>query len=896
MNENYKIERNIRPPRVAIRFLQWFCPGDLIESIEGDLFQQFEIDLKEWGGQQAKRKFTVNVLRFFRPGIFLRNKFSVSLINTVMIGNYVKVAARNMSKKKLYAFINAFGLSIAIAFCILIYLFIKDEKSFDQFHQDRERILVITEKSFDRDAYEKGERESPYRSSMYLPAKLAEVMEAEIPEVESVTRFSGGDGIMRYQDKILKQSTAYADSGFFKVFSFRVVQGSVNRIFRNGNEAVLTEEVAKTYFGAEDPIGKVFEFDNGEKPYSFTVVAVVETPPANSSIDFKMILPLNKRPYFARNRESWGAFSYPTFVKIQANADLGNFQKNLSAVTSKYMGDRFKGWRERENIPDEYTVGEFESIKFIDLHLRTQLSWVRSSDPKYSYILGCIAVLILIIAAINYISLALTTSASRRVEVGIRKVVGARKSQLIYQFGFESIILAFISMIIGIGLVALFLPSFNDFTAKGIELSSSNFFQLVVVSVAISLIIGLLAGAYPSLFLSGFKPVTVLKGRFTSKLHAGFTKPLVVFQFALSAFLIISATIMYQQMKYVTTKDLGYEKDQIIVIPTNAGWSVQSDRAVERFRNKSRTEPDIKSVTGTSSSFNQGWSKYGFKVKDEVKTAFVYRVDPYYIDLLGITMKEGRNFDERIASDTNAVIVNEAMVKDMGWTDPLNEHLNWKEDTVGLGSKIIGVVKNYHFLSLEREIEPMFLSMDRQGSGYLTRMMVKLEAGNLPDKIARVKALWSELNPDKPFEYSFVDQDVAKQYDKYKRWMNIAGLSTVFAILIASLGLFGLAGVNAINKTKEIGIRKVMGAELMNIFVLLNKQYLWMALIAFAIATPFSWYIMNKWIADFKFRITIGWELFAVSMVAGLIVALLTVSYHGIKAALINPAETLKYE
>jgi putative ABC transport system permease protein len=274
----------------------------------------------------------------------------------------------------------------------------------------------------------------------------------------------------------------------------------------------------------------------------------------------------------------------------------------------------------------------------------------------------------------------------------------------------------------------------------------------------------------------------------------------------------------------------------------------------------------------------------------------VYAADPLYIPTLEIELLHGRNFDPAIASDSNAVIVNESLVKDMKWTDPLNEYLNWREDTVGLGDRVIGVVKDYHFLSLEREFEPMFLSMNKTNVGYLTTMLVKIASGDVQAGLEKVKSIWKELNPNLPFDYSFMDEDVAKQYQAYQRWMNIMGLATGFAIIISCLGLFGLAGINSINRTKEIGIRKVMGAELSSIFLLLNKQYIWLSLIAYAIAIPFSWYLMNKWLADFQFKITMGAELFIGAVVVGLGVALITVSYHAIKAALVNPAETLKYE
>jgi putative ABC transport system permease protein len=406
----------------------------------------------------------------------------------------------------------------------------------------------------------------------------------------------------------------------------------------------------------------------------------------------------------------------------------------------------------------------------------------------------------------------------------------------------------------------------------------------------------MLAGSYPAIFLSGFRPAAVLKGAMGTKLQAGFTKPLVVLQFALSAFLIISSMIMYRQMKFITSKDLGYNKEQILVVPTQRGWTPESDQVVLQFRERLHQIPEVISVAGTSAAFTRGSSRNGYSIKGENKLAYIYAVDPYYIQTLGITLVQGRNFDPQIASDSNALIVNEALVKDMKWTDPIGEYLNWKEDTVGLGAKIIGVVRDYNYSSLETAIEPMWLSMDIRAIGNLNTMLIKMDTENLPATMEKISAAWKELYPDKPYDYSFLDEDVAKQYGSHQRWMSIMALSTGFAILISCLGLFGLAGVNAVNRTKEIGIRKVLGAQLGSIFILLNKQYVWLSLIAFVMAIPFSWYVMDRWLSDFQFRITMGWELFAMSIAAGLCVALLTVTYHAVKVALINPAETLKYE
>lgn len=885
----------ISPPKMMHRVLMRLCPPDLWEGIEGDLLEQFEMDLKEKDASRAKRRFILNGIRFLHPSIILRNKFSFDLMNTIMIRSYFKVAVRNIQKRKLYSFINAFGLSIGIAFCMLIYLFIMDEKSFDQFHEHKADIYRIEEKSFDTWQHDSAD---PYRRSAWIQTGLKQVLKDELPEVVRATRYNSGEpAVFRHGEKVFTENLTYVDADFFTMFSFKLLKGNPEQLFKNKSDVVITPEIATKYFGEEDPIGKTVQIGL-EKETSFLVAGVIEPHPANSSIEYTILLPQENRWGYERNLAQWGNFNTPTFVQLQPHADLVTFKKNLDKITDKYMGDKLKKWRAESTvpIPDEAKMMEYQFTALPDWHLKTEIGWDKVSDPKYSFILGGIALLILLIACINYISLALTTSASRKTEVGIRKVVGAHQGQLMYQFGFESLMLSLISMCIGIGLALLFLPSFNQFTNKSIELTSMGLLQMTLVSLGLMMVVGVVAGSYPSLFLSRFKPALVLKGGFTSKLQAGFTKPLVVLQFALSAFLIISSVVMYRQMNYITTKDLGYSKEQIMVIPTHTGWTLEADRSVQRFRERAQQEPLIESVAGTSSSFSHGYSRYGYKIKDEQKSAYVYAADPYYIPTMKIELVQGRNFDLAIPSDSLGVIVNESLVRDMKWTDPLNEHLNWREDSVGLGSPVIGVVKDYHFLSLEQSFEPMFLSMNKSNVGYLTTMLVKVSAQDLPASVEKVKAIWKELNPNKPFDYSFLDEDVAKQYASYQRWMNIMGLATGFAILISCLGLFGLSGINAVNRTKEIGIRKVMGAELSNIFILLNRQYIWLSLLAYALAIPFSWYVMNQWLADFKFKITMSWELFILSMLAGLSIAIVTVSYHAIKAAFINPADTLKYE
>ncbi|QSE97345.1 ABC transporter permease [Fulvivirga lutea] len=883
-----------QPPKFIQSLLAKICPEYLWEGIAGDLEEQFYYDIEELGYKRAKQNYFWNAVKFIRPEILLRNKFKLKINNTIMITNYIKIAGRHMARRKLFTFINAFGLSIGLAFALLIYLYIQDEHSFDKFHANAERIYRVEEyayRAWDPDP------ENPYIQSPWLQTPFAPTVKEELAEVEFAARFDTGEEyVVKSGKKIFTEPITFTDPDFFKMFSFPIVSGNQNEFLKEKHHAIITEAMAKKYFNDVDPLGATLLIDiDGEK--EFEVVGVMQNPPANSSLYFDILVNQTHRFNYERSLANWSSFNTPTFVQLRKGADYAQFFDNLQGIRDKYMSERLARSKERYSIPDDVTQFEYHTTRLDNIHLNNNMYWHKVSDPQYSYILGALALLITIIAAINYISLALTTSTLRSTEVGVRKSIGASKNQLISQFAVESVVLVFVSLILGVLLMYLFLPTFNDFTGKAIELNFLNLLEIAGFAVLISLAIGLLAGAYPAFFLSSFSPTRVLKGGASTKVRAGIARPLVLLQFTLSTTLIISAFVMYQQMKYITTKDLGFKKDQVLVVPIQLGWTEEANLAVERVRNNLQNEPDIVSVAGTTSSFNRGWSRYGYEINGENKKAYVWAVDPSYINAMGIELLEGRNFSASIPSDTTALIVNEALVKDMGWDTPLDEYLNWREDTASLGYKVIGVVKDYHFRSLESEIEPMFLSMDKYEIGYYTTLLIKLKAGSLPGALDKVEEAFNESIPDKPFEYTFLDEDIQSQYASFERWMNIMGLATIFALLISGLGLFGLAGINVVNRMKEIGIRKVFGAPVSSIFILVNKQFVLMALIAFIIAAPLASYLMNNWwLGDFQFKIEMGWPIYVVSFLIGLTVALLTVTYHGIRAARLNPTSTLRYE
>ncbi|MEQ1588707.1 MAG: ABC transporter permease, partial [Cyclobacteriaceae bacterium] len=435
-----KADQKNSPPCWTIQLLQRFCPLDLYEGIEGDLLEQFDADVQAVGVKKAKRIFVWHVLKFLRPGILLRNRFTLNLINTIMIGNYFKVASRNIQKRKFYSFINAFGLSIGLAFCMLIMLYIQDEKEFDQFHANKNNIYRIEEKSFDTWQHDSPD---PYRVSAWIQTALMPTLKAELPEVKYATRYnSDSRGIVRYDDKVFTENITYVDADFFKMFSFPLTKGNAERIFLDKSEVVLTPAIVKKYFGDEDPIGKTIRIDNeGEK--SFTVSGVLEPAPTNSSLHYEILLPQENRPYYERNLSNWGNFNTPTFVQLVPDANLTTFKANLDKIIEKYMADKLEKWRKESvvTIPPDVKMLEYVFTVLHAWHLKKEISWEKVSDPQYSLILGGVALLIMLIACINYISLSLTTSASRRIEVGVRKVVGAQRNQLIYQFSFESLML-----------------------------------------------------------------------------------------------------------------------------------------------------------------------------------------------------------------------------------------------------------------------------------------------------------------------------------------------------------------------------------------------------------------------------------------------------------------------
>ncbi|HEX8040167.1 MAG TPA: ABC transporter permease, partial [Chryseosolibacter sp.] len=754
-----------------------------------------------------------------------------------MVANYLKTARRNLAKHKLYSVLNTIGLSTGIAFCLLIYLYIRDEHNFDRFHTNADRIYRLESAMYFNELAAKGEY--PYNLTN-VQASVAPLVKELIPEAEYATRMVQTPAVVQCNGKVFNEDITSVDADFFRMFSFPPLRGTTTGIFRLSTEAVITQAMAVKYFGDEDPVGKTIRI-TGDSQNEYNISAVIQTPPPNSSLAFGIVVPLESQPWLKAHLGHWGVFRYTTFVQLRKGADRQAFITKLNKILAQHMGETLKQFEERLNAPEGEKAFQYLAIPLADIHFRTAFKRTHKvSDPQFSWVLGGIALLILVIACINYISLALTSSSGRRREVGIRKVVGAARAQLIAQFYIESVLLALCSMVLGIAMAALFLPSFNEFTSKEIRFMNIEWPLLAAFALGLATILGIVAGSYPALYLSRIRPGPILKSTRFGARAAGFINPLVVFQFALSFFLVFSSVVMLRQMNYVAHKDLGYDPEMVVVVATQSFKEEDATRTADQLMAALEKTPGVMLTARASNSFNRGRSVYG---------AELYRVDPGYIPTLGLELTQGRNFDASNAADKNkTIIVNEALVKANGWKNPLAENFE--------GSRVIGVVKDYHFRSLEYPIEPVVLTMEASEFEFPRHVLVRISAQDVPGTLEKIRKAWNEIVPDKPFEYSFLEEDVGNQYASYHRWTAIMSFSTGFAILIACLGLFGIAGFNASRRVSEIGIRKVFGAGLMSIFVLLNRQYLLFVCIAFAIAVPCSVYMMDQWLANFKFRIT----------------------------------------
>jgi len=804
-----------------------------------------------------------------------------------MLKNYLKIAFRNLRKQKVYAFINVVGLAVGIAFCALIFLYVRDELTFDRFHEKADRIVRVTlqEKAPD------GSVESEWT---WQPMPLAAALQADLPEVEHTVRLFDQPHFIRYGDKTFEESTVFADPAIFDVFSFPLRRGDPATALSDLNSIVLSDQAARKYFGDEDPMGRTMSIRLGDAYQDVVVTGIVEAIPHSASVRFDYLLPFAKLSdayeWIRSRTERWNASSFYVYALLRDNTTRADVQAKMPAFRAKYYPDEETRMRDEGRWTGEGAPRAYRLQPLAEIHLNPAVigGLTPASDPLYSYILAGIALAILLIACINFTTLAIGRSASRAREIGVRKVVGAYRRHLMLQFWGEALLMSVLGLCAGIALAELALPTFNALAAKQLRLDYYDDGSTLAALVGLMLLTGLVAGSYPALVLSGTRPIDTLK----NKLRLGgsnlLTRSLVVVQFALSVFLIVGTLVMIQQLDYIQAKNLGFDQEHVVVIPTQ---QMPGEVLTARFRTELGNRADVVGLTGMSNAFTKGYSVEGWDYKGEEKRAYTYRVTSNFIDVMGINLVAGRTFDPNLPTDsTQAVLVNEALVRDFGWTDPVGQVL----EGFYASPTVVGVIEDVNFASLHEAVEPMVLTMDPDwGLGHL---LVRVAPGDVSATLGLLAATWQRIAPDVPFQYSFLDEDLNRLYQSEQRWSRIVGYAAGFAILIACLGLFGLAALTVTGRTKEIGIRKVLGASVRSVTLLLSKDFARLVVIGLVVAAPVAYFVMNRWLDGFAYRIEMSGWTFLIAGLTALGIALFTVSYQAVKAALADPVESLRYE
>lgn len=807
-----------------------------------------------------------------------------------MFKNYLKIAFRSLWKNKSFSFINIFGLATGIATCVVIMLFVRHELSYDRYNEKADRIVRVVFKG----RIKGGEMKE---ANVFPP--VAKTFVKDYPEVEMATRLSPGPApVVVYGDKKFNESNiAYADANFFDVFTLPFLQGNKATALAEPNTVVITSAIAKKYFGNESPIGKLFHFKNLQQ--DFRVTGVIEKVPETSHFHFEMFASLKNVADAESN--SWMTSNYYTYLVLRKGYNYKDLEAKLPAAVEKYMGPQLTqamGLSFAEFRSGGNDLGLFLQ-PLTDIHLHSDLSTPTELEPSgnvsYVYIFSAIAIFMLLIACINFMNLSTASAGKRAREVGIRKVMGSLKSQLIWQFLVESAIITAVALSISIVFVEMALPLFNELSGKNLELSFRRDKWLVPALLATGLVTAFLSGTYPAFFLSSFNPIRVLKGRLPGS-GRGFNlrSGLVVFQFAISIVLMICTAVVYNQLSFIQQTKLGYEKEQVLLLP--AAYELGSK--VEVLKDQLRRDPHVAGFSSSGylpagPSYGNNFFVYEKSSQDQVKT-LRYEVDENYIGMLGMSLKEGRNFSGSSGADSSAIIINETAARELAWKDNvIGRNLSSADNSGKVRTfQVVGVVKDFHFRSLHEKIAPLVMVYNKD----FGQLIVKVRTKDVSTTISNLKRAWDATNPDQAFAYSFLDEQFSRTYQAEQNTGKILGIFAGLTIFVACLGLFGLATFTIRQRSKEIGIRKVLGATVSSIVVLLSRDFIKLVIIAFLVAAPVSWILMNDWLMNFEYRVNIAWWILGAAALASVLISIATVGFRGLKAALMNPAEVLKNE
>jgi len=791
-----------------------------------------------------------------------------------MLKNYLKIAWRNLIKSKVFSFINIFGLTVGITVCLMIFLFIMNEFSVDNFHTRGKDIYRVMR------SYDPAKSPAPYLSGPYATALLN-----DFPgEIKQAVRVMPDNDLLSYKNRPFNEKNVYlVDSNFFSFFSFPLIKGDPATALKDGNSVVLTETTAKKYFGNEDPMGKILDLNNERK---VRVTGIARDVPVNSHLNFDLVMPLSfayNMPFF----KVWINNNHFVYIQLDPSANRASIERRLPAFMEKYMAPSMKQLGNRFAL----SLSPLKDVYFSD---ESAFDKVKHGNKKVVYVFLSIAVLILLIACINFMNLSTIRAAERSKEVGLRKVMGALRMNLAGQFIGESLLLVIISCILSIGLLQLLMPLYSNLLGFKLSVPYSSWYFYAFFAGTI-IVVGLLAGSYPALILSGFSPIEALKGKLRlGKGGSIFRQTLVVIQFSISVFLITGTIIITRQMSFIKNQDLGYSQEQSLVFPLDNNDIFNN---MNRLKQELQANSNVVSVSMMSGEPGGFFDDHTFEVEGQNSKIWKGRTefaDFEYVKTLGLKIIAGRDLSSQYPTDTvSAVLLNRMAATELGWT-PQQAIGKWIKNTVrdSLRRRVVGVVEDFNYASLKEKIEPLVISpsMDRRVA------VVRLRAGNLQSSVELVKKAYANAAPAYPFEYTFLDGKFDALYKKDIREQTILSIFSGLAIVIACLGLFGLASFTAEKRTKEIGVRKVLGSSVQNIILLLSKDLLKPVLLATLIAIPVAYSVMDSWLQNFAYRTGLQWWIFVLSAGLTVVIALATVSFRAVKAAVANPTKSLRNE
>ncbi|MBO9633252.1 MAG: ABC transporter permease [Chitinophagaceae bacterium] len=801
-----------------------------------------------------------------------------------MLRHFFQIAIRNLLKRKYYSFINMTGLAIGMASCLLISLFIQHELSFDKFHTKHDRIYRVAQTY--KEGKEQTKHATPEEFQIWGCAPVGPALQADFPQVEKVVQFMGaGSFLLEYGNtRIQQENLVCMDSTVFDVFSFKLLKGDQRTALLAPFSIVLTETVAEKFFGKEEPVGKTIKVDNHDE---FTVTGVVADPPSNSQISFNGLISMSTaRRWRDGIFSNWGYVDFYTYFLLKENSDIQSMEAGIPSFIAR-------------NVKGEpgYTI-QFEKLDDAYLHSAATRQPGPTGSMMNIYLFACVGFIILLIASVNFMNLSTARSMERAKEVGVRKVLGVQPKMLRWQFLVESVLLSVAAAALAFILARLALPLVSDLSGKPFEASSFFTLKGVVAMVALAILTGLLAGTYPAWFLSKFRPTEVFKGAVKPGRNSiGLRQALVVFQFTLSIVMIAATGIVYAELKYLNQHDLGFRKEQMLILNFEGDGQVQDK--IETIKKAIADQPGVMSVAASRAVPGEFLPNAGtsIQVPDgsmQMKIPLIYEIDFDFIPTFNIQLIAGRNYDRQfIADSTHSMIINEAAAKMYGYSNPADA-VGRKFSQWGREGNIIGVVKDFNFRSLHTTVEPLTLRYGMPWS--LNRIIVQVKGDEIPTTIASIEKIWTKLAPQRPFLYHFLDESFSKQYEADQHFGYLFTLFACLAIFIACLGLFGLSTFSIQQRIKEIGIRKVLGASVPGIVMLVSRDFLRLVCIALVIAVPLCIWIVQYWLDDFAYRVSIGPGVFIITGLIVVAIAFITISWQAIRASFVNPVKCLRSE